>query len=100
MRTIESIDLIYRDPKVRGGRPCLVGTGLRVSDIVMRQKYGESDPEQIAARFQITLGQVHAALAYYHEHKEEIDSDIREWEDFDRKLEEDGLVRTEDSLLL
>ena len=100
MKTIESINLIYRDPEVRGGRPCIVGTGLRVSDIVMRQKHGENDPARIAARFGITLGQVHAALAYYHGHKAEIDADIRDWEDFDRKLEEDGLVRTEDSLLL
>ena len=100
MKTIESINLIYRDPKVRGGRPCIVGTGLRVTDIVMQQKHGEGDPEQIAARFDISLGQVYAALAYYHEHKSEIDVDIRDWERFDRKLEEDGLVRTEDSLLL
>ncbi|MCY4070361.1 MAG: DUF433 domain-containing protein [Chloroflexi bacterium] len=100
MKTIESINLIYRDPNVRGGRPCIVGTSLRVTDIVMQQKYGESAPEQIAARFEITLGQVYAALAYYHEHQSEIDADIRDWEDFDRKLEEDGLVRTEDSLLL
>lgn len=100
MRTIESINLIYRDPNVRGGRPCIVGTSLRVTDIVIRQKYGESDPEQIAARFGITLGQVYAALAYYHEQKAEIDADIRDWEDFDRKLEEDGFVKTEDPLLL
>ena len=46
MRTIESIDLIYRDPKVRSGRPCIVGTGLRVMDIVSEQQYGEKDPEK------------------------------------------------------
>ena len=97
---VESIDLIYRDPIIRGGRPCIVGTGLRVTDILMRQKHGDGDPEKIAARFQISLAQVYAALAYYHEHKSEIDVDIRDWERFDRKLEEDGLVRTEDSLLL
>ena len=100
MKTIENINLIYRDSKIRGGRPCIVGTSLRVTDIVMQQKYGDGAPEKIAARFQITLGQVYAALAYYHEHKEEIDADIHDWEEFDRKLEEEGLVRTEDSLLL
>jgi uncharacterized protein (DUF433 family) len=30
MATIESINLISIDPKVRGGRPCIAGTGLRV----------------------------------------------------------------------
>ena len=77
MGTIESINLIYRDPKVRGGRPCIAGTGLRVMDIVMEQRHGERDPEKIAAVYEIPVGEVHAALAYYHERKDEIDRDIQ-----------------------
>ena len=97
---VESIDLIYRDPKVRGGRPCIVGTSLRVTDIVMEQKYGVGDPKAIAERFQISLGQVFAALAYYHEHIEEIDADIEEDILFDEKLEELGIDGAVDWLLL
>ncbi len=78
MNTIESINLIYRNPKIRGGRPCIVGTGLRVLDVVMSMQFGERSPEQIAEDFQVTLGQVHAALAYYYENQDEIDTDIRE----------------------
>ena len=100
MRTIESINLIYRDPKVRGGRPCIVSTSLRVTDIVMQQKYGDGDPEKIAKRFQIGLGQVFAALAYYHEHIDEIDIDIEENFLFDEKLEELGIDGAVDWLLL
>lgn len=100
MRTIESINLIYRDPNVRGGRPCIVGTSLRVTDIIMQQKYGDGAPEVIAERFDIGMDQVFAALTYYHQHKEEIDTDNRDWEEFDRKLEEEGLVRPENPLLL
>ena len=51
MRAIEKIELIYRDPTVRGGRPCIVGRGLRVMDIVMEQQYGEKDPEKIATLY-------------------------------------------------
>lgn len=78
MNTIESINLIYRNPEVRGGRPCIVGTSLRVLDIVNAMKFADRSPEQMADGFQITLGQVHAALAYYYCNQDEIDADIRE----------------------
>lgn len=80
MNTIESIDLIYRNPKVRGGRPCIIGTGLRVTDIVSAMRWNGRSPEQMADDYQITLGQVHAALAYYYCNQAEMDADIRERE--------------------
>ena len=91
MRTIEKIELIYRDPTVRGGRPCIVGRGLRVMDIVMEQQCGEKDPEKIATLYEITLSKVYAALAYYHEHKEEIDADIQDDEDYIRLVKAETL---------
>ena len=98
MNTIESINLIYRNPKIRGGRPCIVGTGLRVTDVVMSMQYGERSPEQIAEDFQITLGQVHAALAYYYENKDEIDTDIREDIRIGRQLAEEGFGKPKNSI--
>jgi len=86
MKTIESINLIYRDPKVRGGRPCIVGTGLRVMDIVMEQQNGERDPDKIAALYEIPVSEVYAALAYYHQHKNEIDTDIQRDDDYIRRV--------------
>ena len=101
MRTIESINLIYRDPNVRGGRPCIVGTRLRVMDIVLQQRYGDSGaPQDVAAAYDITLGQVYAALAWYHENRHEIDGDIQEQLDFDEALEKAGLIANEDPVLL
>ena len=78
MNTIESINLIYRNPEIRGGRPCLLGTGLRVIDIVMAVQFGQRSPEQIAEDYQVSLAKVHAALSYYYERQEEIDEDIRD----------------------
>lgn len=86
MKTIESINLIYRDPNVRGGRPCIVGAGLRVMDIVMERQYGEREPEKIAALYEIPVSEVYAALAYYHQHKNEIDSDIQRDDDYIRRV--------------
>ena len=78
MNTIESIDLIYRNPKIRGGLPCIVGTSLRVMDIVNAMRWNELSPKQMTDAYQITLGQVHAALAYYYCNQAKIDADIRE----------------------
>ena len=76
METVESINLITRNPEVRSGRPCIIGTGLRVTDIVVAMRYHERTPDQIAEGFQVSLAQVYAALAYYNMHKDEIDADI------------------------
>ena len=78
MNTIESINLIYRNPEVRGGRPCIVGTGLRVMDIVNAMIFAERSPDQLAKDYELSMAEVHAALAYYYENKDEIDANIRE----------------------
>ncbi len=100
METIESINLIYRDPEVRGGRPCIVGTGLRVIDIIMSMQFGNRTPDEIALDYDISLAQVHAALAYYYENKAEIDADIREDIRIGLELAEEGWGRPEKSKLL
>ncbi len=100
MSTIESINLIYRDPEVRGGRPCIVGTGLRVIDIIMSMQFGNRTPEQIALDYDISLAKVHAALAYYYENRAEIDDDIREDIRIGLELAEEGWGRPEKSKLL
>ncbi len=98
MRTFETIDLIYRDPKIRGGHPCIVGTGIRVLDVVRLQCYGNRSPERIAESFKLTLAQVYSALAYYHEHKAEIDTDIREDIRIGEELKAEGFGKPENSI--
>ena len=100
MSTIESITLIYRDPKIRGGRPCIVGTSLRVIDIVMAKDFADRAPEQMALDYEISMAQVHAALAYYYENKAEIDADIREDIRVGLQLAKEGWGKPEKSKLL
>ena len=77
MQTIESINLIRRKPDVLGGRPCIIGTGLKVSAIVMAMVFHEHSPDQMELAYGVSLAQIHAALAFYYLHKDEIDTDIR-----------------------
>ncbi len=77
MNVIQSIDLITKNPKVRGGRPCVSGTGLRVTDVVIAHLFHRRSPDELASDYEITLAQVYASLAYYYQHKEELDKDIR-----------------------
>ena len=79
--------LITHTPEVRGGRPRIAGTGVTVQRIVGWYKLGLG-PEEIARRIgHLTLAQVHAALAYYHANREEIEAAIEAEEIKADKLE-------------
>lgn len=77
MATVTDIGtLIVRSPEIRGGRPRIAETGVTVRRIVGWYKLGLT-PEEIADRIgHLSLAQVHAALAYYHANREEIETDI------------------------
>ncbi len=99
MKTVESINLIFRDPQIRGGRPCIIGTGLRVSDIVVAMRYHDRSPEQMAEGFQVSLAEVHAALAYYNLHKDDIDADIEQQIIRARELRDKGVGSRKSTIL-
>ena len=79
MATVAETDigsLITRSQEIRGGRPRIAGTGVTVRRIVGWYQLGLS-PEEIVDRIgHLSLAQVHAALAYYHANRQEIDADI------------------------
>lgn len=65
-------------PAVCGGRPCIAGTWIRVQDIYLWHELQGQSPEEIVTNFQkLSLADVHAALAYYHDHREEIEDDVK-----------------------
>lgn len=66
---------ITSKPGVRGGRPCIAGTGIRVTDIVTAVNLGFRHDE-IADDFDLSLDQVNAALDFYERHRTAIDADM------------------------
>jgi len=82
--------LISRRPEIRGGRPCIAGTGVSVRRIAQWHNMGQT-PEEILQTFgsHLSLAQIHAALAYYYANQEEIDADLaaedRETEALERR---------------
>ncbi len=59
--------------------PNIVGTRVRVQDIYIDSEVHGMTPDDIAAGYpQMTLAQVHAALAYYFDHRDEIQTELLE----------------------
>jgi uncharacterized protein (DUF433 family) len=68
---------VVRTPGLLGGEPHIEGHRIRVRDVVAARDLGGLAPEEIAANVypELTLAQVYAALAYYEDHRAEIDTD-------------------------
>ena len=74
-------------PGVCGGRPRIAGHRIRVQDIAAWYEFqGMTSDEIVAGYPQITLADVHAALAYYHAHRDEIQGHMTEDETFVKDL--------------
>ena len=67
---------ITTHPLVRGGRPCIEGTTIMVTDIVAMQKHHQMEPEEIADHYALDLSAVVDALAYYATYTDYIDTDL------------------------
>jgi uncharacterized protein (DUF433 family) len=74
---------------LRGGKPCVEGTGITVHNVaIWHERLGET-PDQIASEHDLTLAQVHAALAYYFDHRELLDAEIRADEQYAEEIRRD-----------
>jgi uncharacterized protein (DUF433 family) len=66
------------DAGIRGGKPCIIGTRIAVSDVVlMHLRLGQS-LEQIAGHYDVPLAALHATMTYYYDHRAEIDQAMQE----------------------
>ena len=70
-------DRITRTPGVCGGKACIAGHRVRVLDIVVWHEHQGMTPDEIVSHVPtITLADVHAALAFYFDHIEEIQQEM------------------------
>jgi uncharacterized protein (DUF433 family) len=69
---------IVRTSGVCGGKPRIAGHRIKVVHVARwHERMGQSPAQIVADHPGITLADVHAALAYYHDHRAEIDADIQ-----------------------
>lgn len=73
---------IETTPGVAGGKPRIAGHRITVQSIAIWHDRLGMDADEIASDHGLTLGDVHAALAYYFDHRAEIDQSITQSEEF------------------
>jgi uncharacterized protein (DUF433 family) len=68
---------IVSTPNTCGGKPRVAGTRIQVKHLaIMHERQGMSPEEILGELPHLTLADIHAALAYYCEHREAIDAAI------------------------
>jgi uncharacterized protein (DUF433 family) len=64
-------------PGIAGGKPRIAGHRITVQNIVIWHEAMGLTADEIAAEYGLTLADVHAALAYYFDHRAEMDEAMR-----------------------
>jgi uncharacterized protein (DUF433 family) len=77
---------VVRTPGVCGGRARIEGTRVRVYDVAFLHKDGATDDKIREANPDLAPAQIHAALAYYYDNREEIDAELAEDESWAESL--------------
>lgn len=69
-------------PDVVGGKPRIAGRRITVQNIAIWHEYMGLSANEIASEYDLSLGDIYAALAYYFDHRDEIERQIAEDEAF------------------
>ena len=77
---------IEMTPGVAGGKPRIAGHRITVQNVVIWHERMGMGVDEIATEYDLTLADVYAALAYYFDHRSEIDQSIEEGEAFAEAL--------------
>ncbi len=86
MSTLSSIEHIEATPGVIGGKPRIKGTRIGVHDVkIWHLEQGESI-EQICADYGLSPAQVYAALAFYYDHRAQIEKRLADDETYAEKV--------------
>lgn len=67
----------YEHIVLEAGAPVITGTTMKVIELVLAQQAHGWSPEELHFQFPtLSLGQIYSALAYYWDHRSELDQDI------------------------
>lgn len=86
MPITQSIEHIVSDPDIAFGKPRISGTRFTVKDVVAHHFLNRIPLETIAVKWKLPLAGVYAALAYYYDHRQEIDQSFSEDDDYVRRM--------------
>lgn len=79
---------IDRNSETQGGEPCIAGTRVpvrRVGHLIEREEFS---PTETAERYEISVSDVHRALAYYYDHPDEMDRYDQRERDVEHRADE------------
>ncbi len=79
-------DHIVSDPGICFGKPRIAGTRLAVKFVVAHHHFSRMSLEEIALDWNVPLAAVYAAMAYYYDHKAEMDQSFRDDEEYVAQL--------------
>ena len=65
-------------PGISGGKPRIAGHRITVENIAIWHERMGKNADEIATEYDLTLADVYAALAYYFDHRAEIDQSLEE----------------------
>jgi len=82
----------------RGGKPRIAGTRITVADVVLMHRRLDRALEEIAGTHDLPLAAVYAAMAYYYDHKNEIDQSLDEEEALAEAFKRDNPSRLREKL--
>ena len=68
---------IVKEPGYCGGKATIDATRVRVNNVVFLHKLGKTIDEIRESYEDLSAAQVHAALAYYYDHTDEIEAELQ-----------------------
>ena len=92
----EHIDIT---PGIAGGKPRIAGHRITVQNIVIWYDRMGKSADEIATEYDLDLADIHAALAYYFDHRIEIDKAIEESEIFLKNIKKTAQSKLEKKIL-
>lgn len=73
-------------PDIAGGKPRIAGHRITVQNVVIWHERMGLSADEIASNYGLSLADVYAALAYYYDHRQDIDQTILNDESYATEL--------------